>query len=1100
MEARARIRISGSAGILLVAILVVVGSAAAQTPREILDATGVQGGLVVHVGCGDGTLTAGLRGNDSYLVHGLDADPGNVAAARKHLRSLGLYGPVSVADFDGKRLPYAEGLVNLLVSEDLGAVPMSEAMRVVAPDGVAYVKSAGKWIRTVKRRPAEMDEWTHFRHSAEGNMVSQDRLIGPPRHVQWISGPIFQRHHGIVPSITTIVSGGGRMFYSLDEAPMGLSGMPDQWHIIARDAFNGVLLWKRKMGAWGSRAWSYWTEGHAARFNHPLHVRKRLVASGDRVYATLDFNGPVIALDAATGKTVRTYEGTEYTDEFVLREGVLYLAVNDRVQKPWGGKGVEPAPPANPPPPSQKHIRAVEAATGKLLWKAGPFLGNPMKPDRLGSLRHLNLTVGAKGVFLIEEKDVVALAVADGKELWRTERARLATPSDKPEDVGNLYHKLIMPNAQAVIYHNDMLYILHPAAGRGLKTEGLAILQALNVETGREVWRHATATPIAYLDTPDVFGIDESIWITDKKAMTLIDLDAATGEVRQTHSIAKALKVGHHHRCYPNRASVKYAILGRRGAEFVDLKTGEVILHHWARTACRQGHVLANGLFYRPTDHCRCYMSFQPRGFFAMTPVKSVGSPGISIDETLPFEKGPAFGKPIRNPQSEIRNGDWPTYRHDAMRSSAATTTLPTSPKPAWEAPVGGGLTPPVVAGGKVFCATQDDHQVHAFDAASGEKAWSFTAGGRVDSPPTISNDMAVFGCRDGWVYCLRASDGALVWRLRAAPAERNIVAFGQVESVWPVHGSVLVTGGTAYLVAGRSSLLDMGMYALAVDVASGKILDRKRLHETQTDTKTSGKLPEAGLSDILVSNGSGVYLRSRNLDLSPPLEGVGPADLAAAKPQLIVDGGFFNDRWFHRAFWNFRSSAGKASGNLIAFDATRAFVAAANGPGSNNKSFHIPAGGYRDRITGLDGKGPSWLAHPNLQVGGCLLFAAKTKGDGKSVDRKGKPRTKADPRAPQPPAPSAWRIAKFPLMPWAMVIGGKTLIAAGPMDKFDEKDPWASLSGRAGGSLVVLNADDGKTIAECALSAPPVWNGAAAASGRIYLSLRDGKLVCFEN
>ena len=52
--------------------------------------TDVQGGLVVHVGCGDGKLTTALLVNDRYLVHGLDADPANVAKARAHIRSLGL--------------------------------------------------------------------------------------------------------------------------------------------------------------------------------------------------------------------------------------------------------------------------------------------------------------------------------------------------------------------------------------------------------------------------------------------------------------------------------------------------------------------------------------------------------------------------------------------------------------------------------------------------------------------------------------------------------------------------------------------------------------------------------------------------------------------------------------------------------------------------------------------------------------------------------------------------------------------------------------------------------------------------------------------------
>ncbi len=47
----------------------------------------------------------------------MDTDAKNVAAARSRLSSLGLYGQVSVAEFDGKNLPYADDLVNLIVAE-----------------------------------------------------------------------------------------------------------------------------------------------------------------------------------------------------------------------------------------------------------------------------------------------------------------------------------------------------------------------------------------------------------------------------------------------------------------------------------------------------------------------------------------------------------------------------------------------------------------------------------------------------------------------------------------------------------------------------------------------------------------------------------------------------------------------------------------------------------------------------------------------------------------------------------------------------------------------------------------------------------------------
>jgi hypothetical protein len=38
--------------------------------------------------------------------------------------------------------------------------------------------------------------------------------------------------------------------------------------------------------------------------------------------------------------------------------------------------------------------------------------------------------------------------------------------------------------------------------------------------------------------------------------------------------------------------------------------------------------------------------------------------------------------------------------------------------------------------------------------------AWRFAAGGAVNGPPTYFKGLCLFGCQDGWVYCLNASDG----------------------------------------------------------------------------------------------------------------------------------------------------------------------------------------------------------------------------------------------------------------------------------------------------------------------------------------------------
>jgi len=412
---RHEVRPAGHMAVALVACIFALSApvAARETDAgKVLAASGVKGGLVVHLGCGEGKVTAALRAGDAYLVHGLDSDAANVQKARKHIRSLGLYGPVSVERLRGDRLPHADNLVNLVVSDSLGNVPMAEVMRVLAPLGVAMI--GGK--KTVKPWPPDIDEWTHYLHDASGNAVAKDRVVGPPRRVQWVEGPLWQRHHEMTASPNALVSAKGRIFYICDEAPATVTGLPDQWVLIGRDAFSGVLLWKRPIKQWGWTAWSSRETG--GRFNLPVYIPRRLVAVGDRVYVTLGFNAPLAALDAATGKTVKTYDGTEFTDEIMCRDGLLILSVNTAPQKP----GL-----ISDNPPVKKRVVALRADTGEILWRRGGYVGIASKADAFERMTHLSLAVGREHVFFLEEDAVVGLDRKTGRELWRTPR-----PEKKP--------------------------------------------------------------------------------------------------------------------------------------------------------------------------------------------------------------------------------------------------------------------------------------------------------------------------------------------------------------------------------------------------------------------------------------------------------------------------------------------------------------------------------------------------------------------------------------------------------------------------------------------------------------------------------------------
>ena len=132
--------------------------------EKIIAESGVQGGLVVHAGCGAGSLTAAFAGQGPWLVHGLERDGKLVARAREHIQSLGLYGRVSVEKWLTGKFPYADNLVNLIVASQSEALDPAEVMRVLVPQGVLLVERNGKWERKVKPWPEEIDDWTHFLH------------------------------------------------------------------------------------------------------------------------------------------------------------------------------------------------------------------------------------------------------------------------------------------------------------------------------------------------------------------------------------------------------------------------------------------------------------------------------------------------------------------------------------------------------------------------------------------------------------------------------------------------------------------------------------------------------------------------------------------------------------------------------------------------------------------------------------------------------------------------------------------------------------------------------------------------------------------------
>lgn len=1066
---------------LLAILLSSAALARGEDAQKLLQAAGVQGGLVVHVGCGDGKLTAALRANDRYLVHGLDADAKHIAAARQHIQSLGLYGKVAVEQWDGQRLPYADNLANLIVVGGPLSVSREELLRVLCPGGVAVFLSDDKGPRIadrlVKPWPKEIDQWTHFLHDAGNNAVASDTRVGAPRSLQWSAPPLWLRSHETPSGVQAMVCGGGRLFYIFDEGLIGITDqrLPERWALLCRDAFNGKLLWRRPLESWGWPQWAKqtfanadWTTIAGGRTVVPNENQRRLVVDGQRLYATLSYNAPLSILDAATGKTLATVAETAPARQILVADGVAVVHSQTAISGAAKRKG-------NATTAAPGELIAVNGQTGTVLWRRD-----------LSGLQDLMLAIDRSRVIYLEGSSLAALDLRSGQELWRVE------PQAK--------------NLRTLVARDGLIVMRSANA-----------LSAYDGADGRRLWQTPILGSIGIAD-PDLFVVNGVVWpgvtaVNDQQELErqgdnvlAIGYDLRTGKERKRLFAADVLSPEHHHRCYRNKATDRFVITSMEGAEFIDLQGTDHSQNNFVRGACRLGMMPCYGMLYVPPDQCFCQPGAKLLGFTALTS----DAPAVPISDAQRLERGPAYG--TVSDLKEISKSDWPTYRHDPARHGTTPASVGPAVQVDWRVRLGGRLSAPVAVGDRVYVAASDTHTIHALDLRNGKAVWQFVAGGPIDSPPTIAGGLVLFGSADGWVYCLRAADGALAWRFLAAPCVKRMVCFDQLESSWPVHGSVLLRDGVAYVAAGRSTYLDGGIRLYGLEPATGKLLHQTTLSGPLPDGQTVKRdvafFARGANSDVLVAEGEAIYMRQKRL--TPALQEVA-AEVLSSKGEADVGrhvfstAGLLDDSWYNRTFWMYANrwpgfqlaNQAPKSGQLLVVDEANTYAVSVFYRRNRHTTMFFPGKeGYllfadknstEPQIVGEPGarQPVAWLPQSDYQASNGLR---RLDSEAFGVD-KGIGYTRAE-----PPLWTLW----LPVRIRAMVKAGDTLFVAGPPDEFDAADPYASFEGRQGARLVAVSAKDGKQLAERKLDAPPVFDGLIAVPGKLLLALEDGCLACW--
>jgi outer membrane protein assembly factor BamB len=1022
MQTLSRYSIVGTlaCAVLMVSFFVGENVSRAGTIEPVLEGLSDRGGLIVQLGGGDILETAGLSAGGKFLVHRLDRDARRVVDARRLLQSQGLYNQVSVESWSSDTLPYVDNLVTAVVADDLMGIPQEEILRVLSPNGLLFLRQPSGYKTIRKPRPEEMDEWTHQWHGANGNVFSNESALGVPNGVQWLAGPLFPTD-GRKSSSLGMLTSNGRIFCVTQNHADNLvwNKATRPYHLTARNAYNGYPLWQIE-----------WVPPSPV----PGTAFESLVVDGDRIYGV---NGEeFVAIDAANGKVLYQFAATRLPRKLLHSGGLIVTEAADG-------------------------IAAYDAETGEEKWllAAKEPYGTVVDGGRAFCI------VGSRQEDGKWFHETLCLSLNDGEEVWRR-------PSESEHSRGRSPRLVIQFAANGMLFLSDN-----------------GIFQALDAKDGSEVWNKTTeAFGRAGWDTRFVghFYGQGLVWMRQANAEKTLGgqefwqgLDPQTGQVvRQLKSrgtwpeSAAPAKIG----CQPLLATENFILFSRQ-ATYVERDSGRKDSFKFARGGCVLGVLPANGLAYVSPHACGCFTE-TVRGFMGMNSASTLGMSNPLEDAAPRFEKGSAFGDTlaeVTGPDLE----DWASFRSDSKRSAHAATTVPAELKLAWSSRivdpvpspvrdewslrVGQALSAPVVAGGRAFIADPLNHRLAALDAETGQVIWEFTAGGRIDSPPTVYRGLCLFGSHDGWVYCVKADDGQLVWRRLLAPSDRRIVSYGQLASVWPVSGSVLVHDGTAFATAGRAPDADGGIFVYAMEPETGEISWKKNL--------TDG----FGVSNIVVTDGEYVYVSNQQLH---PKTGEFEEGLRPLR------------YWYSPRNSNYQLSNRNmktpylASGKVSMLEATWTRL-----PLALRKNIHTLA--YK-------GVHAQMLAFsPDSVFGYHIVMDRDTRRHTGTLFGKGS----AD--GWEKEVPMETRLL-------ALVSTGDRLFAAGTADraveveveKSEEKAVSRTEHHNILWSLPAQIGDESaidEVTNELELPAAPVYNGLAAAHGRLYVVTDDGEVLCYQ-
>lgn len=474
---------------------------------------------------------------------------------------------------------------------------------------------------------------------------------------------------------------------------------------------------------------------------------------------------------------------------------------------------------------------------------------------------------------------------------------------------------------------------------------------------------------------------------------------------------------------------------------WVNTETNERTYPLFVHPYCQFGHVPGNGMIYNWPGSKPIVLA----GITALAPTE------IAFNQELGGKVFKSFGA-LPDKEAELPT-DWPMFRGSPGRGNTGLANPGENPVKAWEINLGvgekeyglmsgerTGLTQAVSAYGLVVVADISSQRIVAIDIKDGKLRWTYHVGSRVDFPPTLYNGLCLFAAKDGWVYCLDAKKGELIWKLLIAPQERFIGGQEKLESLWPTRSDVLVVNGVGYACAGFGFAIQGGVRGVAFKPETGEVVWSKCYF---TEVKNDGH--GVGIADVYswyTWNGRGfLKMGFNNIDVktgdaNPDMRNALCGKLSFDEYQGVGNG-------LSRVMEDLSGyvmSDSKVNGRAITYD------------NELSVAFTVGWGGV------------SWeTLNQKKEPSKLNIYAAK------------------DHKSP------LWKSPDIELVVDDLVLTPQYIYAVGHYSRI-KKDS----------EIWVMSREEGKVLNTIPVNGFPTYFGMSAAGNNLFVSTREGKLICY--